>query len=100
MVKMGDPIWKATTIALNNLGALLELQMPVSMVKNAWQSLSEQSKTVKDVVCGTLSQTSAIGGQLCGYSGVDIWGEIEAWKSLRVFPAWQCSRVVSEQWVW
>jgi hypothetical protein len=34
IVKMGGPTCKITKIALNNLGTWLELQMPMSMVRN------------------------------------------------------------------
>jgi hypothetical protein len=77
MVKMGDPTWKITKIALNSLGAWLDIQIPMSMVKYVWQSLLGQSKTGKNGVLGTLSQTSATGGQLGECSGVDMWGGVD-----------------------
>jgi hypothetical protein len=74
---MGVPTWKIIKIALNNLGAWLQLQMPMSMVKNVWQSLSGKSKPGKDLVLETLSQTSATGRQLGECNGVDMWEGVE-----------------------
>jgi hypothetical protein len=98
---VGGPTWKITNIALNNLGAWLQLQKSMSMVKNVWQSLSGQSKPGKDIVLETLSQTSVTGGQLGECSGVDIRGGVEdCLEEPQSFPCLtQCSRLVSEQGV-
>jgi hypothetical protein len=98
MVKMGDPTWKISKIALSNLGTWLHTQMSMSMVKNMWQSLSRQSKTGKDVFLGTLSQTSAAGEHLGWCSGVHMWwgGEI-CLEELQGFPCLTVS-LQDSQW--
>jgi hypothetical protein len=52
-------------------------------------------------VLGTVSQTSASGGQLGGCSGVDMLGGVEVClEEPQGFPClMQCSRLVSEQGV-
>jgi hypothetical protein len=40
--------------------------MPMSMIKDVWQSLSGQIKPGKDVFLGTLSHISATGGHWVG----------------------------------
>jgi hypothetical protein len=98
---MGDPTWKITKIALNSLGAWLDIQIPMSMVKYVWQSLLGQSKTGKNGVLGILSQTSATGGQLGECSGVDMWGGVDVClEQPQGSPCLiQCSRLVNEQGV-
>jgi hypothetical protein len=62
---MGDTKSKITKIVLNNLGAWLEIQMPISVVKMCDRACQDRAKW-KDVVLGTMSQTSATGRQLGG----------------------------------
>jgi hypothetical protein len=49
-------------MALKDLGDLLELQMPMSMVKDVWQSLSGQNKPGQNVDLDTMSHISAMVG--------------------------------------